>query len=200
MMKYECRFIDTDCQGLPWEEIEAVYLREVVTGERPRLVTEVRACWTPQSLWVRFECEDDHIVATMERRDDPIYQEDVVEVFIDTVGTGNVYYEFEVSPRNVVFDALVHNDLAGSKVVDTSWDAAGLVTRLSAESAGSRVYEIQIPFEDLANTPDMGTVWRWNLYRIDDDVQGKRHYWAWSPTGAVDYHIPQKFGTLVFMK
>ncbi|MFD0694656.1 carbohydrate-binding family 9-like protein [Paenibacillus sp. GCM10027628] len=199
-MIYKCRYIDDNTLDLPWESIEAIPLREVVTGENPRLQTRVRACWTQDQLNIRFECEDDHIVATMVRRDDPIYMEDVVEVFIDTAGTGRSYYEFEVSPRNIVFDALIHNDLAGSKTVDTSWDAAGLMTQATEGASGWRHYELRIPFEDLGEYPQSGTRWRWNLYRIDDDRQGTRHYWAWSPTGAVDYHIPQRFGTIVFVK
>ncbi|NEW07702.1 hypothetical protein GK047_17005 [Paenibacillus sp. SYP-B3998] len=199
-MRYECRFVDSDNVNPRWEEIEAVSLREVVTGESPRLMTRVRACWTQMALLIRFECEDDHVVATMEQHDDPIFLEDVVEAFIDTSGTGRVYYELEVSPRNVVFDALVHNDLAGAKTVDTSWHAPGLVTKISTDTEGWRMYELHIPFADLGVTPESGTTWNWNLYRIDDDEQGNRHYWAWSPTGKVNFHIPQQFGRIFFQK
>ena len=31
-------------------------------------------------------------------------EEDVVEVFIDPFGEGTTYYEFEVSPRGVLFE------------------------------------------------------------------------------------------------
>ena len=61
----------------------------------------------------------------MARRDEPLYEEDVVEVFIDPFGGGTTYYEFEVSPRGVLFDALIHNTLDGNKEVDTAWIAEG---------------------------------------------------------------------------
>jgi hypothetical protein len=228
-MRYECRYVDAENGIWKWEdiEIEAPYLSEVVTGEKTRLMTRFRACWTADSLHIRFECEDDHVVATMERRDDPIYLEDVVEVFIDKRGTGAVYYEFEVSPRNVVFDALIHYN-GGDKEVDVAWDAKGLHTEVLDGDDGWRTYDLRIPFADLDwereeeqvqmqelmqeqkqnqmqepgenLTPRHGTEWRWNLYRIDDDLGGNRHYWAWSPTGKVDFHMPHRFGTLVFVK
>ncbi|MDQ0890177.1 hypothetical protein QFZ81_005265 [Paenibacillus sp. V4I9] len=206
-MRYECRYVDAENGILKWEDIEVEdpYLRDVVTGEKPRLKTRFRACWTADALHIRFECEDDHVVATMERRDDPIYLEDVVEVFIDKSGTGAVYYEFEVSPRNVVFDALIHYN-GGDKEVDVAWDAKGIYTQVSEGADGWRTYDLRIPFADLDwergqnFTPHHGAEWRWNLYRIDDDVEGNRHYWAWSPTGKVDFHMPHRFGTLVFVK
>lgn len=206
-MRYECRYVDAENGIWKWEDIkvEDHYLREVVTGEKPRLKTRFRACWTADALHIRFECEDDHVVATMERRDDPIYLEDVVEVFIDKSGTGAVYYEFEVSPRNVVFDALIHYN-GGDKEVDVAWDAKGIHTQVSAGVDGWRTYDLRIPFADLDweqgqnFTPHHGAEWRWNLYRIDNDLEGNRHYWAWSPTGKVDFHMPHRFGTLVFLK
>ncbi|NOV01205.1 carbohydrate-binding family 9-like protein [Paenibacillus planticolens] len=227
-MRYECRFINAAEGHLPWEEMAAGTLVEVVTGGKPRLETRFRACWTEDVLHVRFECEDDHVVATMERRDDPIYEEDVVEVFLDPIGTGRIYYEFELSPKGVEFDALIRNSLDGNKEVDVAWDAKGLTTSVADGEAGWKHYELRIPFADLLaeggeerelgrerelelgrmqelerermRVPRHGAEWGWNLYRIDDDMAGNRHYWAWSPTGKVNFHIPQRFGTLVFVK
>ncbi|UKS24259.1 carbohydrate-binding family 9-like protein [Paenibacillus sp. HWE-109] len=201
-MRYECNYVEVLNDGpIDWAQMPANLLCEVVTGAAPRLETFFRACWSEEAIHIRFECEDDHIVATMEQRDDPIYLEDVVEVFIDTVGTGKVYYEFEVSPRNVLFDAIIHNDLEGGKEIDISWDAPDWRTDVTQRADGWRVYDLMIPFADLDHAaPRPGAEWRWNLYRIDDDKEGNRHYWAWSPTQAVNFHVPQSFGTLVFVR
>lgn len=205
-MRYECAYIADENERIPWDEVTPALLHDVVTGASPRLETRFRACWTADALLVRFECEDDHVVATMERRDDPIYKEDVVEVFLDPSGTGKVYYEFELSPRGVEFDALIHNSLDGNIKVDVAWDAKGLRTSVSDGAEGWKQYELRIPFANLtdgqeqAGVPDQGAEWGWNLYRIDDDTEGRRHYWAWSTTGAVNFHIPQRFGSIVFVK
>ncbi|WP_187274481.1 carbohydrate-binding family 9-like protein [Paenibacillus sp. N3.4] len=197
-MKYDCYFFDDPPGQISWHRIESISLVEVVTGAAPRLETSVKACWSEEALFIRFMCEDDHTVATMTNRDDPLFLEDVVEVFLDLTGTGEMYYEFEVSPRNVVFDAMIKNDLQGHIDVDTSWDANGLETTVRLESNGRRTYEMKIPFTDIGQPPSDGIEWRWNAFRIDDDPQGNRHYWAWSPTGAVQFHLPRKFGILVF--
>ncbi|MDQ8739226.1 hypothetical protein [Paenibacillus sp. LHD-38] len=73
---------------------------------------------------------------------------------------------------------------------------AGEIVNL--HSNGIWLYDIKIPFIDLGNPPSNGTEWRWNLFQIDKNLQGERHYWAWSPTGEVQFHLPQYFGTLEF--
>ncbi|NIK80274.1 hypothetical protein FHS15_005458 [Paenibacillus castaneae] len=201
MMQYACQYVEDVNSNFSWSTVEAVTLRDVVTGNKPRLETRVRACWTREHLCIRFECEDDHIVATMEKHDDPIYLEDVVEVFLDESGLGETYFELEVSPLNVVFDARIQMDKTDCSIIaDTSWDAQGLQTLVVKADERLYVYEILIPFSNFQQAPQAGTQWKWNLYRIDEDQQGQRHYWAWSPTGVVNYHIPKHFGSLVFCK
>ncbi|NBD23864.1 carbohydrate-binding family 9-like protein [Paenibacillus glycinis] len=195
---YRCRFVEPAAGGgIPWDDIATVELSDVVTGEAPALRTAVQACWTGAELRFRFACEDDHVVANMTGHDDPLYEEDVVELFLDELGTGMEYFEIEVSPRNVVFDARIRNDAHGAKTIELDWHAAGMETAVREEGA-TRIYEIAIPFANFARVPAAGTAWRWNAYRIDEDRTGVRHYWAWRPTGAVDYHIPRCFGTLLF--
>ncbi|MFC5652237.1 carbohydrate-binding family 9-like protein [Paenibacillus solisilvae] len=199
-MQYTCRYVNEVRLGIPWKQMDEVSLRDVTSGKTPRLATRVRACWTKDSLYIRFECEDDHVVATMECHDDPLYLEDVVEVFIDEAGTGQIYYEIEVSPRNVVFDALIDRDAGGGITADMDWHAEGLQTKVCVEPDGARVYELRLPLRIFKQLPVNGTSWRWNLFRIDDDAAGERHYSAWCPTGAVNFHVPERFGTLVFEK
>lgn len=214
-MQYECKYVENIVEA-DWNLLPDITLLDVVTGDKPRLHTSVRACWSQEGLHVRFDCEDDHIIATMINRDDPIYNEDVVEVFIDTTGTGYKYFEFEVSPRNVIFDAKIEitdmaraqgerhstgtGDTSDYKTVDIAWDAHGMRTSVDKLSEGQYRYELHFPFADLEAVPDEGTVWKWNAYRIDGDQSGKFHFWAWSPTGAVNYHVPSKFGELKFVK
>jgi len=195
-MRYECRYIPHADEGV-WERIPSMSLVGTVSGEPPRLSTNVQAYWDAGALHLRFDCEDDHVVATMANRDDPLYEEDVVEIFIDERGTGRRYLEFEVSPRNVLFDAAVTREDDGSISVDTAWNVDALQTRVQ-EGTGRMTYRVSIPFDAFEHRPEIGAVWRWNLYRIDSDPDGERHYWAWSPTGRINFHLPGKFGELAF--
>ncbi|MFD0672390.1 carbohydrate-binding family 9-like protein [Cohnella sp. GCM10027633] len=195
---YRCVYAE-DAERLPWARIEPIGLADTVTGAAPRLATKVKACWTDRALHIRFDCEDDHVVSTMGRRDDPLYEEDVVEVFLDETGEGRTYLEFEVSPANVLFDAEVTYYAEGSIRADTDWDAVGIETSAGASGAGARFAELRIPFENFRRAPSGGTAWRWNAYRIDEDRSGVRQYSAWSPTGKVNFHMPGKFGELLFV-
>ncbi|MFL1674365.1 carbohydrate-binding family 9-like protein [Paenibacillus dendritiformis] len=78
--RYICRRVP---DGEPnWKEAEAAVLADVVTGEAPRYRTQVQACWSERTLYLRFECEDERVVSPYTKRDDPLFEADVVECFI----------------------------------------------------------------------------------------------------------------------
>lgn len=193
---YTCLFRESS--DVDWENVEAVPIVGAANGEEPRLNTKLQACWTKDHLLVRFTCEDDHVVAQYTERDDNLYEEDVVEVFIDEPGEGTYYKEFEFSPRGVIFDAQITNEPGKKKIVDRSWDAEGLTLDVTTDEQGNRYYDIAFPLDCFESLPEKGTDWKANFYRIDAEPNGTRHYWAWSPTGIVDFHTPSRFGTLQF--
>lgn len=186
--------------SIDWSRYEAVALSDTVTGLAPKEATEVRACWSTEGFYVQFVCQDSHIVSEFQHRDDPLYEQDVVELFMDETGTGLEYIELEVSPNNVIFDARIRND--GQKSITDSgieYDLTGLLTTVENDGKGNLVYEIHIPAQNFKNPPQVGRSWNVNFYRIDEDTQGIREYQAWSPTGEVNYHIPSRFGRLEFV-
>ncbi len=191
-----CKYVKIEDHS--WESLHPEPLVDVVNGEKVEEPTQVRTCWNEEALYIQFECSDDYVVADLTQRDDPLYDQDVVEVFIDEEGMGKRYLELEFSPLNVVFDAKVENK-DGKVIVNTDWDADGLETDVFTEG-NKRIYLIKLPFSNFEKTPEEGTEWRINFYRIDEDRNGKRHFQAWSPTGAVDYHISSRFGTLLFTR
>jgi len=195
--EYRCPYVPGDSPD--WAAIPAVTLASVLNGETPRLRTFVRICRTDAYVRVRFECEDDHVVATYANRDDPLYKEDVVEIFLDEDGNGRFYKELELSPRNVVFDAMIDKEEGQVQKVDPGWNMDGLHTLVEQAPGGDAVCELAMPLASFDRPPRKGMSWRINLYRIDNDACGGRHYWAWSPTGARNnFHVPSRFGHLIF--
>jgi hypothetical protein len=173
-----------------------------VTGKGVLEETVVQACWDSHALYVRFECVDTYSVSDFTNRDDPLFEQDVVEIFIDADGEGRRYAEIVVSPNNVVFDAMIthHNmDEPLEFHINREWETNNLATTVEFKT-NQRIYTIQIPFENFTRVPSDGEKWRVNLFRIDEDRSGKRHYQAWSPTGIVNFHVTNSFGTFVFMK
>ncbi|REE68020.1 carbohydrate binding protein with CBM9 domain [Paenibacillus taihuensis] len=183
-----------------WDSHEWVQLSDTVSGEASAERTRVRCGWTAEALLIQFLCEDTHIVSDYTQKDEPLYNQDVVEVFIDERCIGTGYIELEVSPHNVVFDARIGNEDNRAVNIDLGWNIEGLQTSVNRIESGELLYEIRIPAAGNFETKlEEGIRWKVNFYRIDESVEGVREYQAWQPTGAVQFHMPGKFGTLLFV-
>jgi hypothetical protein len=73
----------------------------------PSPPTRVLVLWDADFLYVRFIAQDTDINTPFKERDEFHYQGDVAEVFIDPVGDGRQYYEFQLSPRGGIFDQYI---------------------------------------------------------------------------------------------
>jgi hypothetical protein len=164
--------------------------------------TTVRVLWDRRALYLRFECADRDAWGTLRQRNDPIYQEEAVEVFLAPGGEApRHYWEIEVSPLGVIFAAAIANPTGrrADLIADTSWECTGLATRVGAMGANQDWWaEIAIPFAALTSS---GTPRRWraNFYRIERPRGGRAELSCWSPTFTTpaDFHRPQRFGHLV---
>ena len=192
----------------PWERpagADVQTLRRSTNGGQPRLETTVAAYYDDSCLTVLFSAVDDHVVATLTRHDDPLYDEDVVEVFLAPL-TPSTYYEMEVNPLGTIFDAKIESPEGTRQTMraDHVWDCKGLfaaIRRLTLSDGPAMVETVlRIPFASLGQAPPSpGEVWTGNFYRIDRHPEGD-DYTAWSPTmkDPPDYHVPVRFGRLVF--
>jgi len=107
----------------------------------------------------------------------------------------------------------IDGELNSRKGTDKSLPSSPALERSEGEVKGWTC-EIAIPFKDFYTAPNCppkpGDVWRVNLYRIDHRKDENEHrfakrireseYSAWSTTGKIDFHIPQRFGYLKFVK
>lgn len=205
--------IDGNLDKAVWKEIQPFPPFQLYDGSRPASrQTLAKACWDSEFLYFAFDCEDPHIWGTMRQRDDPIYEEEVVEIFLSFPGELTTYYEFEVSPHNVVFDTLIRNPTGRREEMDSNiaWDCQGLKTAVRVfgtlddrtDIDERWLVEVAIPFAALLGqegaSVKAGDVWRGNIYRIDRTPRPE--FSAWSPTLKTppDYHVPQRFGKLIF--
>jgi hypothetical protein len=188
---------------VPWAEVPAFpLLFRADGGGPPEQATTVRVCRDASWLYVRFDCADRDAWGTFERRDDPIYQEEAVELFLAPGEADPTrYFEFEVSPGGVLFDARIHNPTSqrADLEADPAWNCPGIVWQ-----AGRQGHEheedwwaaLAIPWAAL--TPQVPAVWRANFYRIERPRDGAPEYSCWSPTltDPADFHKPTRFGAL----
>ncbi len=203
--------IDGTLSEPDWKAAKAIKLVETVTGDAPNLATEARALWDDDYLYVAFHCVDTHIYSQYTQRDDPLWEQEVVEVFIDDNLNRITYLEYEFNPRNALVDLYVVNRNLDRDQIQfmAEWNSRSIRHAVtvdgdpaSRESTDrSWTAEIAFPWDDFATAPHFpphgGDKFRVNLYRIDRDRDGDE-YSAWSPTGEINFHRPDKFGEFVF--
>jgi len=190
--------------GIPdesqWDAVPGVWLADVVTGEPPRQVTRVHSCYDVQAgMWfVKFDAEDDAIVSDFMNHDDPLYDQDVFEMFYSDTPDPYRYKELEVSPRNVRFDADITFSELWKFSARLEWNLTGWETDTKYDPARGRLVSVwSIPLTSLECVPESGYAMPINFFRIDRSPAGDE-YQAWSPTGVVLFHVPDKFGRILF--
>ncbi len=159
-------------------------------------------------LYVAFHSKDPDIFSNYSKRDEHLWKEEAVEVFIDTDDEKNNYLELEVSPKNVLFDSFIIDpqniDVEATAKLDlkdihTGVSVSGTVNKRNDSDEGWSV-EIAVPLAELVEDfhPDQlkKAEWKINFYRINRD-KSPLQYMAWSPTQG-SFHQPDKFGRIIF--
>ncbi len=184
------------------------FLWDNQTGAKQK--TSVRVVWDAQALYLGYEADDADIIARFLQRDDPTYQDDAVEFFVNPDPKQEVvYYGFEMNVRGVLYDYLNYN----SRTLFKRWDATGMKIATTMRGTMNErtdtdtgwTLEASIPwanFEELSRRPPVpGTVWKANFNRWDG-VQPARRMSIWSdPQNAESWpHVPSRFGELIFVE
>jgi hypothetical protein len=178
-----------------------VALRRAEDGDAPRLDTSVAAYYDDEFLIIVFRADDDEeVVATYLGHDQPLWQEDVVEVFLAPSGL-TPYFEIEVNPLGTTFDARIDSPdgIRATMTTDLAWTCAGLFAALRREGREWRVV-IRLPFASLGAVPRSGDQWRANLFRVDRSAAHGDEFSAWQPAlkTPADFHVASAFGAFRF--
>jgi hypothetical protein len=202
--------IDGDLSDPGWKDVPGTgAFSRTSDGQTPRYRTEARVVWDDEALYVAFDCQDEDVWGKLEKNDDPIYGEEVVEVFIDADGDGRTYNELQVSPRNVQFDAYFPArrqgmELSWSAGMTTAVKVRGTLNEPSDRDEGWSA-EMRIPVQALSTVPRwppvQGDRWRFNLYRLDWHTNRTVNEGsAFSPPLVGDFHHLPRFGHLEFAR
>ncbi|HUM12358.1 MAG TPA: carbohydrate-binding family 9-like protein [Myxococcaceae bacterium] len=198
--------IDGVLDEAAWRGATPLTLVDSLDGRPAAFRTTARLAWDDEALYVAFECEDPDVWGTFSKRDEPLYTQEVVEIFLDADADGRTYDEIEVSPHNVVFDAYFPARRQG---MDLSWDSglqsavkvSGTIDDASDRDQGWTV-EMRIPFARLHSVPHLppkpGDRWRFNLYRLELPDRKQAQGQAFSPLYVGDFHAVDRFAWLVF--
>lgn len=190
---------------------------EVSWGPEPYLTT-FRALWGEMGLLVRFDAIDPAQWHTLTKRDDPLWEEEVVEIFIDPDGDGLNYAEIEINPANVLCDLVIFEGSPGLRS-DIDWDFEGLLSAVhplhaaTGETVGWTAVALlpwsgfeRLPAADGVRLPPRsGDAWRFNVFRIKrpggpEEPEKDAIFAAWSPTSGPGFHEPAAFRLMEFFE
>lgn len=198
--------IDGKLDDAAWNDAAPVTLKGSFDGRDVPLKTTARIVYDDTHLYVAFDSEDPDVWGTLMQRDEPIYTQEVVEVFLDANADGATYNELQVSPNNVIFDAYFPARRQG---MDTSWDSkmqTAVNVRGTVNDDGDRdegwSAELKIPYATLSTVPNVppkpGDRWRFNLYRLELPDRRSQSGQSFSPLFVGDFHALPRFGWLQF--
>ena len=179
--------------------------RRNLDGSPSATTTEARALYDDNFLYVSFRCADNNIWATFKKRDEHLWEEEVVEVFLQADPHQSSYIELEVNPLGTMLDIYLLD--IRKPLHYESWNSQRLKWGIQVFGTvdgkdGDREWtcEIALPMEDIATAtnlpPRVGDRWRLNLYRVEKLPTPA--LLAWSPTFKDDFHLPSMFGEIVF--
>ena len=197
-----------------WKLAQVSPTFEVADGG-PKIEGSARArlLWDDQHLYALVDVEDPDVHSQYQKQDDPLWKEDVVELFIDADRNRHGYVELQVNPRNAHFDAWF--PVNRSKDSHFEWQSgmkSAVQVRGNLEKRGDHdqgwTAEIAIPLADVkgmdaamkvAIPPLPGDRWRLNVIRVDLPRGAKGVAAAsWSPITIRDFHALGRMLTVVF--
>ena len=173
-------------------------------GGAPTLATTVELVDDGERLIARFDCDDPEPWATYLQRDAPLWEEEVVELFVAPgTETPGCYLELEVNPLGTIFAARVTSPFGDRRAltVERGWNCHGLdcSATLRGDGTGWNA-RLALPWRALAALAPEAPAdhFRINLFRIDRPARGTAEFSAWSPTFVTpaDFHRPGRFGFL----
>lgn len=176
-----------------------------VDGTPSSYQTEAKVLYDDKFLYFAFRCVDENIWATFKRRDDHLWTEEVVEVFLQADPRQTSYIELEVNPLGTMIDIFLldirkplHYESWNSEKLQWAVQVDGTVDGKPGDKEWT--CEIALPMEDITPAthipPQPGDRWRLNLYRVEKLPTAAGL--AWAPTLRNDFHMPNMFGEIVF--
>ena len=199
--------IDGNITEEAWETAEeAQFVNR--DGSIPEQKTTFKWLWDDAYLYGAFHVEDNDIWATMTARDDSLWVEEVIELFIDADSAPKTYAEFEINPLNTVLDLYILNKYNNRKDLKQlwKWDCIGLKNAVKVVGTVDNRddidqywdLEIAIPFDQIYTAPNVppvaGDRWKIDFCRAD---RGKKRSVStfWSPPA---FHNPLSYGIFIF--
>jgi len=175
-----------------WQTAGAIReMEEFMRVPGTEVQTTVLVCADRDALYFGFDCQEpatDNLLAETGERDGPAWQDDSVELFLDTNRDLHSYYQIIVNPKGFFFDQDTGApDLAGAK-----WD--GPVTVAAQILPDRWTAEVKLEFTGLRLAEAAGRMWGANFTRTS--MREGRSCYTWMKMKD-SFGQPALFGNLV---
>lgn len=194
----------------------------------PNQSTQLKMLWDSEFLYVYAKLNEKHIWGDITKRDQVIFYNNDIEVFISPSNDTHNYGEIEVNALNTVWDLVLNKPYNVGGKPKNRWNLNDLQTAVFIKGTLNDPSDIDefwsvemaIPlsaFAELKNRPKInpkdGEQWRINFSRVqwDHDIKdgiysrkkkdGKflpEYNWVWSNQGAINMHLPENWGYIHF--
>lgn len=194
---------------------------------KPAHRTQVKMLWDEKALYIAARLEEPHLQGTLKEHDSYIFHADNdFEVFIDPDGDCHHYGELELNSLGTTWDLLLTKPYRDGGAALDSWEIKGLQVKTHLEGTLNNpgdtdqawTVEIAIPWRTFREIgggapPAPGDRWRINFSRVEwewDEAALKNGTyvkkagkpeanWVWSPQGEINMHLPERWGSVVFV-
>ena len=183
-----------------WDIAEIICLVDVVTGVKPQQNTcfQILRDDIQAKLFVRFERDTAQICSNFRLHDEPLWKQDVFELFICDEDSTETYKELQSSPWDVRFDGIISYDKQGKRHLNVSWDAPGWESISIFDKIKKKLTSVwSIPYDALSSTPISGSSWRLGVYSVNQH-EDSQDLLSWQKVGMPNFHVPERFGYLDF--
>jgi hypothetical protein len=162
------------------------------TGEENKLSTIIISI-EDNYLCFNYDIYQENIYSPFINDNDPLYNADVVEVFISFNGDISQYLEYELSPNNVRFLGIINNPTLESpnlKLIEPNF-----ISSVEKTNYGYNAL-IKIDLSKIENF-DIKKV-RFNCFNIYTDMGKRQELYALNPTMCGSFHKAKYFAELEY--
>jgi len=179
-----------------------------MNGTPSELSATAWTLWDSENLYVAWRIEDDFVSNEHDGRDAHLWEHDAFEIMVDPTGDGRNYFEMQISPTAQLFDTRYDTRRQPQPFGHVDWNPnveVAVNVDGTANDAGEDVGwsgEIAIPWSSFGEgiaMPERGDTWRVNFYVMDQRPgDAAQRSAGWSATHEGDFHVPARFGRVVF--
>ncbi|OKL55828.1 hypothetical protein UA08_08817 [Talaromyces atroroseus] len=175
-------------------------------------LTTASLCYNESSLQITFKAynETNYYYNANQTTNGDIWEYEVMEAFLyHGQNDPTTYFEFEVNPNNVTYQAVVYNP-SKVRATDAPFDhffvtepaADGFAAKTTLDKhAGTWISTVHIPLAIFDVAELQGSQWRMNFFRTitSPSTYPNQTLGAWSPTDEANFHMSPYFGKVTFV-